>query len=479
MQSAMERLTLIQSILQELEEKRVQYCILRNYDFLLEGRADLKQDEKSIDMAVSRKDQAQFEAVLQHHGFLKRRPQFSLAHHAYFRIAQDDVQDDAQDDKEIGSLDIVSFDVQYGGVHWNDMCYLDEKELLGNRVKRENKEQKIFFYAPSIPDTYVMLLLHSLLGKRYFKPKYRQFLEEHREQAANPYVLEKVANAFNTALAKEILYSAGNGDFPALLRKKYFYITYFIFSSRKRIKTFIPLLFRWVRWKKFLAPSPLVSFIGPDGAGKTTLARGLHSCLLAQGRKASIVYTGRGKGQMLPVRKIGNMYKSKEHMRDAAHNTNANVNTNMNTNATQHAKKTVGRKLLYTIWSIVTAADLALRYAFLIFPRRRLRCWVITDRYTSDLLLMEHVPALLKRILTSFFPQPTLTFYAYNDAGVLHERRPQESLEGLQKQLRHFEEMQKRMGVSGSVIRIRTEDKEQSAGKVRKKVMEYAYRNWV
>ncbi len=424
----------------------MQYAILRNYDFLLEGRTELRPEEKSIDMAVAGKDKEPLEAVLKQHGFLRRLPQFSLAHQAYFRI-----------DKEI-----VSFDIQFGGVHWNDMCYLDEKYLLANRIKKD------FFYAPSISDRYIMLLLHSLLGKRRFKPEYREFLEQHKEQAANPYVLERAAGIFGVALARQMMHDAGHCKFQALVRKKYYYISYFIFSSWKRMGIFFPLILRWLRWKRPFSPYPLVSFIGPDGAGKSTLAQGLQPYLAAQGRRAAIVYTGRGKGQLLPVRRIGNLYKSQERKKDAA----------------RHAEKTPadkpGRKLLYSLWSLVTAADLALRYAFLIFPRRRFRRWVITDRYTSDLLLMEHVPVRLKKFLASFFPLPTITFYVYQDAEVLHERRPAESLEGLQKQLRQFEEIRQRMGALGSItIRIRTEDKEQSARQVQERVMEYAYRNWV
>ena len=61
------------------------------------------------------------------------------------------------------------FDIQVGGIHWNDMPYLGE-EVLNNRVK------KSYFYVPSDNDTFVMLLTHSILGKRYFKPKYKKIL---------------------------------------------------------------------------------------------------------------------------------------------------------------------------------------------------------------------------------------------------------------------------------------------------------------
>ena len=111
----MERITLIKEVLQELERQKVEYCILRNYDFLLEHRTILAVSERSIDVVVSRRDFAAFEKIMDDFFFSKRKPQFSLVHHAYFRIEE---------------LNPISFDVQVGGVHWNDMCYLDEKDIL-------------------------------------------------------------------------------------------------------------------------------------------------------------------------------------------------------------------------------------------------------------------------------------------------------------------------------------------------------------
>ena len=66
---------------------------------------------------------------------------------------------------------------------------------------------------------------------------------------------------------------------------------------------------------------------------------------------------------------------------------------------------------------------------------------VITDRYCSDILLMKNVPLGLKRSLLKLFPKPTITFYLYNSPRILHQRRPQESVEELSRQLKLFEEL--------------------------------------
>jgi len=138
-------LTALKKMLIDLDKQNINYCILRNYEFLLGELFPME----SVDTVVSREDFMRMDALLRSQGFQKRRPQFSLQHHAYF--------------KHVGRQ-MISFDLQVGGVHWNDMVYLDEI-LLVHRVKKD------FFYVLSDEDAFVMLLAHSILGKRYFKLK--------------------------------------------------------------------------------------------------------------------------------------------------------------------------------------------------------------------------------------------------------------------------------------------------------------------
>ncbi len=431
----MERINLIRKVLQELERQEVRYCVLRNYTFLLEKRAVLSASEKSVDMVVSRKDLAAFEKIMNDFSFSKRRPQFSRAHQAYFRIED---------------LEPISFDVQVGGVHWNDMCYLDEKLIVGNRVK------KSFFFVPSDNDTFVMLLVHSILGKRYFKPEYQETVQQLSTTVDFNYVRSLFENTFGPGNAAELISLVKQNKFEEIIARKNRYIAAFLIR-KKRMFTFIPLFFRWISWKRLGQPYPLISIIGPDGAGKSTLVSALAEYLATQNRKVKVIYTGRGRGQLLPVAALGRKYKHAEKQRDS------------------HRRPVRWRrKLLYTVSAPVFAADLGLRYLFQILPARRRRKIVITDRYCTDIWLMKHVPLAAKRFLLWFFPQPTLTFYLHNTPEVLHERREEESVEELQRQLGLFSALGERM----PLITIKTEDKEQSRKEVLEKIMVFLYRNW-
>ena len=96
------QLIIIKKVLGEFERENIQYCILRNYEFLF----DDSFMPESLDTLVAVKDMHKVHEILVRLGFGKRKPQFSLKHQAYFTFV---------------NLKPVTFDIQVGGVYWNDM----------------------------------------------------------------------------------------------------------------------------------------------------------------------------------------------------------------------------------------------------------------------------------------------------------------------------------------------------------------------
>lgn len=463
-ESRMTKLKLIRHVLEELERQKISYCVLRNYDFLLEEREPFSRAEKSIDLVISIEDQARFENLLYQLHFQKRKPQFSRCHHAYFRV---------ESDQTTNNTAVISFDVQVGGAHWNDLRYLSAAQLMANRVK------KSFFYVPAEEDTFVMLLVHSLLGKRYFKPEYAEKISALASPIDKDKVLACLTAIFNRRIAKELYRLAGAHDFQALLNKKYQYILYFILKSPRQAATFTALFVRWLHWKHFFRPSPLISFIGPDGAGKSTMAGLLATYLEQEGRKVSLVYTGRGRGQILPITALGRAYKRREKKRDAQMNNNLGMNeTKAKANVAPLASSKGIRSLLYTVAAPFFTLDLLTRYALKIMPLRRSgkrrKPVVITDRYCSDILLMKHVPLPLKRMLLSFFPRPTLTFYLYHTPAQLQARRPRETTEELFRQLALFDQLKPSL----KPVEIKTENRDKDFKTIVAAVQTLLYKEW-
>lgn len=432
----MNRIAALTFIFTRFNEIGIEYAVLRNYDFLLQNRDILFPAEKSIDLILSTKSLPLFDAEMAKLGFSTRKPQFSLKHRAYFKI---------------DFPDTISFDVQIGGIYWNDMLYLNDGLILKNRIK------KSFFYVLSENDIFVMLLVHSLLGKRYFKPEYREKLTALSSQIDAKYVLERLSAIFGKILAGTLFTLTRNKKFEALLQKKYQYISYFILKSPSHLLTFSCLFFRWLRWKHIFRPSPLISFIGPDGAGKSTLAKTLAEYFQQEGRKAAVIYTGRGREQLLPISVIGRAYKRREKKPGAPIPVHPKIRT-----------------LFYMAAAPLFTLDLLLRYLLKIMPLRRRKYVVITDRYCSDIILMPHVPLILKKILLYGFPKPTITFYLYNSPEALHARRPRESIEELSRQLTLFSVLKPYL----KPIEVETDKVEANKKKMITAVQKLFYTEW-
>ncbi len=390
----------LQEVLAELEAHSLHYCILRNYTFLLEGKDPRKPSETSIDMVIPKEQLSQFTKLLHKLGFQKRNKFYSKSHVPFFRI-HNGIR--------------LSFDVQVGGIHWNDICYLPASLLFKNRVK------KSFFWVPSDNDTFTMLLIHSVVGKRRFKPEYKELLQTLTPKIDKTYVLSLLQNTFPKKMARRLFHHAITGKFSTIIQNKQSYIRAFILQSPRTISTFTLLTFRWLRWKRFLKPYPLISILGPDGSGKSTLVSNLQFYLQNQGRTSRVVYTGRGRNHILPMTKLGKMYKRKEKKRDS------------HSQKKPHWK----RKVLYTCVAPLFTMDVLLRYYLTILPQR-MKGIVITDRYCSDIMLMQHVPVPFKRFLLALFPKPTVSLLLYNSPETLHARRPEESVKELQRQLDLF-----------------------------------------
>lgn len=409
----MERIELIKKIFEEFEKNNVRYCILRNYEFLLGGPLEIEGN-----LCIDEKDLTVAEDILNRNGFVKRDQQFSLKHKSYLKLI---------------NLKKVSFDVQVGGVYWNDVKYLD---VLNNRIKKN------FFYTPSDNDTFVMLIAHSILGKRYFKPEYQRIIQQLNVNES--YVKEKLVSIFGSNAANRLYNKVRSGNFAI---NPWPYVIKFILKP-KHLALFIPLSLRWIGWKKPFQLGPLISVLGPDGAGKSSLVENLKSYLVQNDRKVSVIYTGRGRNHILPITVIGRIYRSKEKKKD-----------NLQPNKEIKAKPSYKRKILYTLMAPIYSFDLLLRYIFKIFPERLTKKIVITDRYCSDILLMKHVPFLIKKALYLIFPKPTLTVFLYNDPETLVQRRPEETLEELTRQMEIFNKFE-------YSIKVKTDNQEEDTNKI-------------
>lgn len=419
-------------VLEEFDKNNISYCLLRNYEFLDDPSYLLE----GLDTLIAKKDISKAHGILLNLNFTKRKPQFSQAHHAYFKLV---------------NLQKVSFDIQVGGIHWNDMSYLSEMVLK----ERINKQ---YYYLLSDKDTFIMLLVHSILGKRFFKEKYQKILHKLiTNQKVNEQEIKKeLSLIFNPKIAQELIIKVKTNQFNKINIP--FLLLFFLIKQPSRVATLTLLFFRWLRWKRIFTPAPLISIIGPDGAGKSTLTKELNNYLTKTKRSTTTIYTGRGRNHILPFTTLGRIYKSREKKNDAMIAMQQTEKNEIN-----QQKISNKRKILYLLSAFLFTMDLLLRYYLTIFLVRFFqRKMVITDRYCSDIILMNHVPYKLKKILYSLFPKPTITIFLYNTPEILHQRRPEEPIAELQRQMAIFEKL-------NYSLKIKTIDEQED----RKKAIEF------
>ncbi len=417
---------IIKKVLTEFNNESIKYCVLRNYEFLLDPNQPPGFD---FDVSIAEEDKQKVERIFAKNGFIKKPPQFSHKHQGYSYFSKEDL-------KKLG------FDVQWNGVVWNDMYYL-KNDIYSQRKKVG------FLYTVSDEDAFIMYLCHSILGKRFFKEKYRQKLQELAKKELDFTAIAQRLNILfkNKRAGKMLIEQVKANKFDEIIKNRYHYIKRFILWNH--LPLFIVLFFRWINEKVIKRPQPLIAFIGPDGAGKSTTAERIKRILEDNDRKVAQAYLGRGKSHLLPINKTGRAVYEK----------------------IKNKKPGMIIKILYTLAAPVYTTDLLLRYLFVVRPKRK-RAIVITDRYCTDIYLMPRISNAMRSFLFHLFPKPTLTFYLYNTPEVLYERKHEQSVEELRRQMDLFEKMSQKL----QAFKVKTDNEEKVIAAIAKNIFEYLTR---
>ncbi len=423
----------IHEVLSAWSKASLNYCLLRNFEFLLNETLPLE----SLDAVISKLDFPLAKRILLNLGFTERNQQFSLVHKAFFKV--------------MGDLTLVSFDLQVSGVYWNDLRYLCEK-VITNRIKNN------YFYILAENDYAAMLIAHSILGKRKFKEKYQQHLLKIINKIDLSNLQQRLMNWFGKRSSRSIINHIKNNSFGKINCK--LMIGLFLFKKPVRILILLGLFWRWIKQRKNLVHLyPLISFVGPDGAGKTSMVNQLKLFLENHSRKVVSVYVGRGRGNIIPFASWGKRYKIMEKK------------NSQKLNSSDAPAYSFKKTFIYTLAAPIFAADLYLRYLINILPKRLTRTIVLTDRYCSDILLMENVNFQFKKWVWHLFPKPTLSIILYNEPHILLQRRPGESLNNLSRQLEIFNKF-------NYSLRQLTTNPQEDQVKVISFVFSYLLKNW-
>lgn len=253
---------LILRLLAALDERQIDYCLLRDGDHLDELFAS---DE--IDLLVQKKHLAALQAAVARLGFVGLRSWGHAPHHFFLKY-------DKGADRWL-KLDVVT-DLYFG----RPVRAL-RTDLAAFCLKRRRRHGPP--YLPSAEDEFIALLLHCVMDKGRFDPARRRRLQELAREIKDPQYLSSLLAAYWTPDMSRIhlFEHIEDGDWDALLAQDKRVVAHIAQrdprgTAARRI--WARLWRKAGRWVDFFRPRvPMVALLAPDGAGKSTLAAGLEA----------------------------------------------------------------------------------------------------------------------------------------------------------------------------------------------------------
>lgn len=262
--------------LQTIDERGIEYCVLRNFGFL-----DGEKIDGDVDVLVPKEERGALEEVFSERGF-RRGMGDTSGQTTYLHF-------------HIPSRRLLVFDI-----YWDTPTYNGLPLLQGDAVfDRSYRHQGIKITHED--DLFVELLFHGALNKGGYRREYRERLHELRARVDRRRVLDHAQAVFGR-LGKYAAERALDGNLTTAVSLKWALVA----TSVARRPTIGPrlvwdLLIRRevVRPLKHVVakydprePKAVIALLGPDGAGKTTVAKEIEEILEESGFEVTVAQLG-------------------------------------------------------------------------------------------------------------------------------------------------------------------------------------------
>lgn len=275
---ALARSKLWANALEALEDVGLRYCLLRG-----PAAGAPRARHQEVDLLVDARDLERFGSTVSGFGFVPLAAWGYGGHHFYVNYEEHS--------GEWLKLDVVT-SLGYGGRSGP----LVSRALAGCLDRRRRASGRSL---PELADALLGLILHCLLDKEAFREEHRHELERLRALVqADDTVNEAAAERFEAAFGRALTWSQatatierGNWEWFLARRRR---IAWELFRREPTGSAF-----RWLRgeFMRFVRPVLVaclrrgfsVALVGPEGAGKTTLAQALAEDVQIRAR---IVYMG-------------------------------------------------------------------------------------------------------------------------------------------------------------------------------------------
>ncbi|MBL7059067.1 hypothetical protein ISS08_01310 [Candidatus Pacearchaeota archaeon] len=407
----------LKKLFTEFHKKNINFIILRGQEFI-------KNKDKlgELDILIKKSDLKKLKRTVKKIKYARQlKNNIDLTHPFLVRFVRDDF--------------VVDFDFQIEGIGYCGSPILKEKFLFKNIIKKNN-----LIYLNSEAE-FLMLMIHGFIFKKkgvYFKKYQNKFLELYKKSKKDR-INKKIEQLFGKNLSKKIYLCLERGDLKSLFKIRKKLITKHIFNNPFRV--FPILISKAMRFRNyfnlneffyFINPfkwGPLISFVGSDGSGKTTLVKISKKHLNRYMIPSKIIFAG----VFSPIKNPFNK-KRKEKT---------------------YSEKVGSLKNKHSFIEILIRILFQIPKQIKLFYYRKRGYFVLTDRYIYDLITLYGVKGIFKKIIKNFFQKPTKIFYISAPSKIIHERNQELNLISIKKVINSFKQNKKYL----SLIELKNQNK--------------------
>ena len=406
----------LSQLFQQLKRENVTYCVLKNYDKLPQEMG------RDVDIWVKNGEQEKFKKILLKIAkalgweIIRYIPRMRNRGGGIYFFVYDE------------PLRAICIDCSIF-VSWRGISYLNEDIFAKNIFLHKNG----FDILPSGIEASI-LLLRALIDEGRITEKYKnRIIEYSRKDSKN--FLEALIKPFGKKVAEYILNMAKEGNWDEL--EKDVHLLRRTLLKRALLNRPFSQLKQWIiryseRLKEHFYPTHgfLLVLMGPDGSGKTTVAKALleSNVIKRLFGKREYVY----RRFLVPwFKKIFLMIKKKNKVKFLDFTTESS------------ALPTPFGFIKSVLYILYLGVEYFLGHYYV--RRKKSNCTLILfDRYYYDYMIFEEYkrcPRWLFFLVFKIIPRPDAIIYLKNDPQVIYTRKPERSIEEIKRQSEICEEI--------------------------------------
>lgn len=393
-------------LIESLNEAKISYVVLRNYEKLPKE----PMPGSDVDLLIDERSQKEYISIFEEAArdsrtfiFFKSRHFNCLSYFVYQKTP-------------FRFLDWID---AFTKIATKSFVWMDSDFLLKNRVWHENG-----FYILSPGAEAATLFLKEVLAGFPVKEKYRSKIQDlvKRDEAA---FLRVVSPYFGQKIGQEMLQICLKGRWEDTFKKRRQWrqkLFFTAFSRQPAKQLFWSLRFLWDYFREFVRfrKGTSIAVIGPDGVGKTTICQGFQKRLEKFPFRKIFYYHGRF--ELFP--ELGKLYNRLIAGGKEAGNRNAAT------------PKEVGnlRALLYLAYY---GLEYLIGWPWFLWAKIRGYIFIF-DRYFYDFFANERYPKLFL-FISKIIPRPDLLFVIDAKPELIYERKKELTIDEIKSQLRVFQ----------------------------------------